>query len=99
MTHFEVISVLLSLVAVLGLPAIAILIRGAIKWTRTEDKLGVLIRDVRELIDNKERVHTEMYAQMREDRAATDRRLRYLEERHMSDSGASPAPGARGTRR
>jgi hypothetical protein len=82
-THFEWTTAILTGIGVLFLPAIAILIRGAIKWTRTEDKLAELVRDVHELVDSKDKVHTEMYAQMREDRAATDRRLRYLEERLM----------------
>ena len=83
MTHFEITSLALGLITALVIPAVVILIRGAIKWTRTEDRLCELVKDVRELVDSKERVHSEMYAQMREDRAATDRRLRFLEERFM----------------
>lgn len=83
MTHFEWTSLALTVIAIILIPAVVIMIRGAIKWTRTEDRLGELVRDVRELVESKDRVHTEMYAQMREDRAATDRRLRYLEEWFM----------------
>lgn len=35
---------------------------------------------MRQLVENKDRIHAEMLGQMREDRQATDRRLRWLEE-------------------
>ncbi len=74
------IAVTLAVFSVLLLPALGILVRGAVKWTRTEDKLGDLVGDVRELITDKDRAHGEMLEQMRLDREATNTRLRYLEE-------------------
>jgi hypothetical protein len=83
-THFEWTTVILSVIAVLIIPAIVILIRGAVKWTRTEDRLESLVTAVEKLVDDKDKVHAAMVDQMTKDRDATDRRLRYLEERLMS---------------
>lgn len=74
------IAIMLGIFSVLLLPALGILIRGAVKWTRTEDKLGTLIENVGKLVDDKDRAHHEMLEQMRADREATNTRLRYLEE-------------------
>lgn len=76
----------LSSLAVIFIPILIVLIRGAVKWTRTEDQLGTLVSKVEELVDAKDKVHTEILEQMRTDRAATDKRLRYIEEFWM-DSG------------
>ena len=80
------IAVILAVFSVLLIPALAIMIRGAIKWTRTEDKLATLVDDMKELIADKDRVHAEILEQMRVDRDATDKRLRYIEEFWM-DAG------------
>lgn len=80
MTKYEWASFLLAVVAVLFIPTIVILIRGAIKWTRTEDKLSTLIEDFREMMTDKDKMHGEILEQMRVDREATDRRLRFIEE-------------------
>lgn len=84
MTHFEVTSVILTVIAILIIPAVAILFRGAVKWTRTEDRLENLMTAVGKLVDDKDKVHAAMLEQMSQDRAATDRRLRYIEERFMA---------------
>lgn len=70
----------LTVFSVLLIPALIILIRGAIKWTRTEDKLGFLVDEVRKLVADKDKVHAEILEQMRVDRETTDRRLRFIEE-------------------
>ena len=80
MTEFEWVTVLLSVLAVLVLPALGLLVHLTIRWTRTESNLTDLVEDVKQLVTDKDRVHGEMYKTMREDRAATDRRLRWLEE-------------------
>jgi uncharacterized membrane protein YbaN (DUF454 family) len=72
-------ELILGIIALLLLPAIGLLIRGAIKWTRTEAKLDTLITRVGELVRDKDKVHTEIFSQMREDRLATNQRLTYLE--------------------
>lgn len=50
------------------------------KGTLIEANQNMLIEDVKALVENKDKVHAEMLAQMRDDRQATDRRLRWLEE-------------------
>lgn len=80
MTRFDWLTFLISLTSLLIIPALVLLVRMTVRWTRTEDRLTDLIDDVKALVDDKERVHAEMYQTMREDRAATDRRLRWLEE-------------------
>lgn len=83
MSTYDYLSFALTGAAVLIIPSMVILLRGAVKWTRTEDKLSELIDDVHKLVSDKDRVHAEMLEQMRLDRDATDRRLRYLEEFFM----------------
>lgn len=104
MTVADWIGVSLTAVSVLLLPALVILVRGAIKWTRTEDKLGTLVEQVRQLIAGKDRahqeiivntakIHAEFMEQMRADREATGRRLRFTEEAWMR-LGRERMPGA-----
>lgn len=62
------------------IPALVLLVRLVVKWTKVEERLAELAEDMRELVKDKDKVHTELATQMREDRAATDRRLRWLEE-------------------
>jgi hypothetical protein len=81
MTAFQVyISITVSILGILVIPLIGLLIRGAMKWTRVEDKLDSVVKKMADLVDDKNRVHLELASQMREDRKATDRRLRWLEE-------------------
>jgi hypothetical protein len=84
MTQYEVVATCLSVVGVLLIPVIALLFRGMIRWVHTENQLAQLVGDVRELIEEKDKVHMEMLGQMRYDREATNTRLRYLEEYFMS---------------
>lgn len=73
MTPFEWTSTGLGLVAAIGLPMLALIIRLTIRFTTMSDRLG-------DLTDREERRDAEIRADMREYRAATDRRLRWLEE-------------------
>lgn len=84
MTHFELTSAILSVIGILLIPLMSIMIRGAVKWTRTEGSLNDLVTATREKNRRDDKVHEEMYAQMRIDREATNTRLRYLEEYFMS---------------
>jgi hypothetical protein len=76
----QILGIILSALAVIFTPVMVMLYRGIVKWTRTEDKLDHLIEDVDTLIKDKERTHQAMLQQMTDDRRATDRRLRWLEE-------------------
>jgi hypothetical protein len=77
---YEVASLILAIIATLLIPTVVFLVRGAIKWTRVESKLDHAISELSEIAADKDRVHHEIYVQMREDRTATDKRLRWLEE-------------------
>jgi hypothetical protein len=89
-------AIILTVFSALLLPALAIMYRGAVKWTRTEDRLATLVEDVRELIADKDKVHAEILEQMRVDRDATDRRLRYIEEFWMDNGRRRPRLRRRG---
>lgn len=88
----EWLTVALAVFSVLLIPALVILLRAAVKWTRTEDKLGALVEDVKQLVDDKAKIHAEILEQMRVDRDATDRRLRYIEEFWMDAGRRSLRP-------
>lgn len=66
------------------------------RWTKVETQLERLLEDVKELVDNKERDHAAMMEQMRNDRVATDRRLRWLEE-HLWKRGGGRGNAVRDT--
>ena len=71
----------------LGFTALLVLIRfmvsNARHQTRTEDKLDNAIERLEELVKDKDKVHLAIFEQQKFDRDATDRRLRYLEEKRM----------------
>lgn len=84
----------LGILSVLIIPLLVIAFRGAIKWTKVEDKLDTLVTQITKLVEDKEkthaeirseelRMHAEILEQMRADRDATDRRLRFIEEWFM----------------
>lgn len=80
MTHYEILATGLTVIGVILIPLIAIMVRMIVKWTRIEDKLSHVADSIDKLVKDKDQVHGELLAQMREDRKATDRRLRWLEE-------------------
>lgn len=73
------VPIILSIIAILLIPGIAVLIRGAIKWTRVEVKLDTVVDKMEELVHDKDKIHNELYSQMKSDREATNARLTYLE--------------------
>lgn len=80
MTRFETLSLLLSALGLLFIPTLVLLFRGAMKWTRVEDKLDEAVKDLGEIVANENRAHADIVRQMADDRAATNQRLRWLEE-------------------
>lgn len=78
--NWESVAVIISSIAVIMLPVFGFLYRITVKWTRVEDKLENVVDDVKELVVDKDRVHSEILAQMTHDRDATDKRLRWLEQ-------------------
>lgn len=79
MTKFEVLSLLMSIVAVLLIPMLVVAYRGIVKWTRTEERLEQIARDIAKLVVDKDKTHLDMLGQMKDDRNATNRRLEWLE--------------------
>lgn len=69
---------------------VGILIRTVRRNTRADDKLDSLVESVRQLVADKEKVHTAILEQMRYDRDATDRRLRFMEEWFMKGGHLKP---------
>jgi hypothetical protein len=83
--NWESVAVIAASVFAVLSPILLLLIRTIQKWTRVEDKLEDLVTDVKQLVIDKDRVHLEINTQIREDRTATDRRLRWLEEHLWKD--------------
>jgi hypothetical protein len=54
-------------------------LRGERERATMVNRLGTIARDLDRIVSDKDRTHAEMLAQMREDRQATDVRLRWLE--------------------
>lgn len=80
MNTYQYLEIILTVIAVLVLPALGLMIRSAVHSGRLETKLDNVIDDVRQLVASKDEVHKEMYAQMREDRVSTNKRLAWLEQ-------------------
>jgi hypothetical protein len=76
----ELAGVVLAAFTGVVIPGLVIAVRSAIRWSRLESKVEGVIHDLKELISNKDNTHSAMLDQMKVDRDATDRRLRWLEE-------------------
>ena len=74
------IGLIVSILAVIVIPFMIALIRITIKWTRIEERLNELTADMKELVENKDIVHSDIINTMSNDREATNRRLRWVEE-------------------
>lgn len=77
---WTVLGAVTGVAAVFIIPAIVLFVRLMVRGKGIEDKLEEVAKDLRDIVEDKDKVHHEMYRQMREDRNATDRRLRWLEE-------------------
>lgn len=82
------IAVAISFLGVVLIPLVILLWRVAVSITKNQDKLFSLEQDMHDLVADKDKVHSRLYEQMREDRNATNQRLRWLEENvwHMQRS-------------
>lgn len=82
--------VVVTSIGVLIIPALALMVRAAVKWTRTESELGNLVDDFKTLVVNESKVHGEILETVRQNREASDnqmdsldKRLRFMEEYWM----------------
>lgn len=74
---------LLTLIFMVISAILTIVVRGERRQTRTEDKVSQMVDKVEEIVRDKDRIHKEMLEQMRYDRDATNKRLRFVEEWFM----------------
>lgn len=70
--RFGLIIALLTLLFAVLSAALGLLVRAAVRWTKVEDRLADMTQDLTRHIEQSDQVH-------REDRAATNARLTYLE--------------------
>jgi hypothetical protein len=84
---------LLSLVFAVLVAVLGLVVRGAVRWTRVEDRLTDFGGDLTRLVQDEERTHRELVEQMREDRKATNERLTYLERSVWPRPGRRPGNG------
>lgn len=70
----------IGLLSVILVPFIVLLFRLTVQATKLVDRVNVIERDFRELTQNTAETQKEILKTIREDRNATDRRLRWLEE-------------------
>jgi hypothetical protein len=84
MTHFEITTLVLSVIGILLIPLIRMAWLAMVRWISTETQLKQLVKDVGTLVENQDTVHSAIYKQMQIDREATNTRLRYLEEYFMN---------------
>lgn len=73
-------EIILSVIAVLMIPLIRLIWGAGQKQQQIEDKQVELIKNMERLIADKDAVHREIIQTIREDREATNKRLRWLEE-------------------
>ena len=85
MNHAEFVSIALSIIGIILIPILAVALRTMVKWVRTEDQLQQLVDEVKQLVTDKDKVHSEILGELRADRDATNTRLRYLEEYFMGN--------------
>ena len=89
----SIVEVTLSAIAVLMIPLIRLIYVAGKNQQRIEDKQVSLVESMekqnsgmQKLIADKDMVHREIMQTIREDRAATDKRLRWLEENVWSNN-------------
>ena len=80
MTADQRLAITLSAIGIIGIPTLTFIVRATIKWTRVEDRLQVISDKLIDIVKDKDETHAAMIQQMREDRNATNTRLRWLEE-------------------
>lgn len=88
-------SLALTFIGVILVPLFVLLFRLTISGTRLTDRVGSIENDLKDLVDNKEKVHAAILEQMKDDRRATDRRLRWLEQnlwRYFRNGNADTTP-------
>jgi hypothetical protein len=75
-------GIALSFLAIILIPLLVMLVRIVQKATRLEGNQERISNSLISLVQDKEKIHAAMLDQMKDDRRATDIRLRWLEEHY-----------------
>lgn len=84
-THYDITNIVLTIIAVILIPGVALLVRGTMKWTHTSDKIDNMANSMEQIVTNNDAAHQAIINQMTNDREATNRRLRWFEEYFMQN--------------
>lgn len=76
----ELLAIIISVLAVLIIPALALLVRISVKWQRLEDGLSDIDEDVKQLVKEKSDANRELYNLIKTGLEAIDKRVRWLEQ-------------------
>jgi len=80
MTPGEWADIGISILGIILIPFLALLFRLTIKSTQLVDRVANIDQGLKEAVQNQTKQNAELNAQMRDDRLATNQRLRWLEE-------------------
>lgn len=80
MSVVDVVGIVLGVMSVLVIPLLIFIVKLSMRWTKVESNLITLTTSLQALVRDKDATHEVMLSTMRDDRNATDRRLRWLEE-------------------
>jgi low affinity Fe/Cu permease len=87
--EYDWIIVMLTALAVLVIPAIVVLIRGVVKWTRAEERLSDLVDKVAVIAIEKEKAHSEVLTLISHNKANDGETHRELLEQMRIDREAT----------
>jgi hypothetical protein len=82
-------SVEVAFVAGIGIPILGFLITISVQWGGLRSDLRSINKDLIEIVKDKDDMQHSILDQMKVDREATDRRLRWLEENVWRNRGSS----------
>ncbi len=81
MSGFQVwLTIALSFLGIILIPLLFALIKVVQRATRLEVKQDQLVKSLASLVQDQEKIHASIFQQQREDRKATNTRLRWLEQ-------------------
>lgn len=89
---WQIVAAFTGPIVVVLLAILGVLFRATTRWTKLETSVRHMEQSATDSQTQNRQVHIEIYQQMREDRAATDRRLRWLEE-HIWNMGTNERRG------
>lgn len=79
MSHFQILIATLGSAAGLLALVLGLVMRITRKWTRIEDQLGELTKDIRHIVEEKSEAHEQLFQAIRTLDATLNERVTYLE--------------------